>query len=55
MRHMIALTCPIAATIRDFLARAGDDPERDAMPQGWFNAVVVQVALWARPDAGKAW
>jgi hypothetical protein len=56
LRHVIALIVPITLTIRDFLEH-GDATasEVDAMYQAWFKAVVLSVALWARPYCPTVW
>ena len=52
LRYLIALTYPIVATIRTFLARKNHPAEEvDKMHQAWFKAVLLQVTLWARPYA----
>ena len=56
LRYLIALISPITLTVRDFLAR-DDRPaaEVDAMHEAWRKAVILQVALWARPYAPQLW
>src|SRR5699024_1505007 len=50
LRYVIGLLYPITATMRDFLAAKGESPDRvEAMHQAWCKAVMLQVALWARP------
>ncbi|GIX03717.1 MAG: hypothetical protein KatS3mg113_0723 [Planctomycetaceae bacterium] len=52
LRHLIALIVPITTTIRDFLAKKEQDPDRvDKMYHAWFKAVTLQVALWSQPYA----
>lgn len=56
MRHLIGLIVPITVTIRSFLANSDATPEQiEAMYQAWFKAVVLSVALWARPYAPDLW
>ena len=56
LRYLVAFIYPITATIKDFLARGGDDEATvEAMHQAWFKAVVMQAALWARPYAPTVW
>ena len=56
LRYLLALTCPITATIRDFLAKgAADGAELDAMYTAWFKAVVLTVVLWSRPYVERGW
>jgi hypothetical protein len=56
LRYLIALTVPITVTIRDFLAAGGASPESvDLMYHAWFKAVVLSVALWARPYSPTLW
>jgi hypothetical protein len=52
LRYMISLIYPVTATIRDFLGAKGHSPDEvEAMHQAWFKAVVLSIALWARPYA----
>jgi hypothetical protein len=54
LRYIVTLIYPITATIRDFLGRKGHSYEEvEAMHQAWFKAVVLTVALWARPYADE--
>lgn len=56
LRYLIALAVPITVTIRDFLAAGAADPGTvDAMYHAWFKAVVLSVALWARPYSPALW
>ncbi|MBX6377633.1 MAG: protogloblin ApPgb [Clostridia bacterium] len=49
-RYLVALTYPIFATIRPFLAKKGHDPATvDAMHQAWLKSVLLQVILWSQP------
>lgn len=49
LRYVIAVSYPMTATIRPFLASKGHPPERvDEMFQAWSKALTLQVALWAR-------
>ncbi|HXF98242.1 MAG TPA: protoglobin domain-containing protein [Gaiellaceae bacterium] len=50
LRDVITLVFPITATLRPFLEKGGDPPERvDAMQDAWRKSVLMQVALWAYP------
>lgn len=50
LRYLLALTYPIVATIRPFLAQKGATPlEVESMHQAWFKAVLLQVILWSQP------
>ena len=54
--HLIALAVPITVTIRDFLRVDGvNEAQVDAMYHAWFKAVVLSVALWARPYSADLW
>jgi hypothetical protein len=54
LRYIITLIFAVTASIKDFLGRKGHSPDDvDAMHQAWFKAVVLTVALWARPYAGE--
>ena len=49
-RYLIALTYPVTATLRPFLAASGaPDAEVDAMHQAWIKSVLMQTILWSRP------
>jgi len=56
LRYLVALICPITATVRPFLA-AGDrsTEEVDGMLQAWTKAVTLQAALWCRSYAPEVW
>jgi len=44
MRYVLALTYPIMATVKPFLAKSGRSPEDvDAMHQAWCKSVLMQV------------
>ena len=56
LRHLIALAVPITVTIRDFLKADGADADAvDDMYHAWFKAVMLSVALWARPYSPQLW
>ncbi|WP_109474497.1 protoglobin domain-containing protein [Ornithinimicrobium cavernae] len=56
LRDLIALAVPITLTVRPFLEVEGADPaEVEAQHQAWFKAVVLSVALWARPYSPQMW
>lgn len=49
-RYVVALSYPITATLKPFLAR-GDHPSKavDKMHAAWRKAVLMQVILWSHP------
>lgn len=50
LRYLLALTYPIVATVKPFLAQKGAAPEEvESMHQSWFKAVLLQVILWSQP------
>lgn len=50
LRYLLALTYPIVATVKPFLAQKGATPaEVESMHQAWFKAVLLQVILWSQP------
>lgn len=50
LRYLIAFIFPITATLKPFLAGKGHKPEQvEKMHDAWRKAVILQVALWARP------
>lgn len=49
-RYLTAFIFPITATIKDFLAKKGQDAETvERMHVAWFKAVVLTVVLWTYP------
>ncbi|HHC08918.1 MAG TPA: protogloblin ApPgb, partial [Actinobacteria bacterium] len=56
LRYLVAFIWPITATIREFLANRGHDPDEvERMYQAWFKAVTLSVTLWCRPYAPDTW
>jgi len=50
LRYVLALTYPIYATIRPFLAKKGHSAEEvERMHQAWLKAVLLSVILWSQP------
>lgn len=50
MRHVLALSIPIAVTMKPFLEKKGHSPaEVEAMHAAWTKAVLLQAILWSRP------
>jgi hypothetical protein len=56
LRYLVAVVCPLAATVRPFLGAKGhDQPTVDGMCEAWFKAVVLTAALWSRPYPDGEW
>jgi len=52
LRYVLALTYPIYATIKPFLAKKGHSAEEvEHMHQAWLKAVLLSVILWSQPYA----
>jgi protoglobin len=52
LRYLLAFGAVVTTTIRPFLAADRHPPmEVDAMERAWSKAVMLQLALWARPYA----
>ena len=50
LRYVLALTYPIYATIKPFLAKKGHSAEEvERMHQAWLKAVLLSVILWSQP------
>jgi hypothetical protein len=50
VRHLIALSFPIAATLRPFLSQPGVAPEEvEVMLDAWRKVVLLQAILWTEP------
>lgn len=50
VRHLIALSFPIAATLRPFLSQPGVPAEEvEAMLDAWRKVVLLQAILWTEP------
>lgn len=49
-RYLVALTIPITATLKPFLAKKGATPQEvEAMHAAWVKAVLMQAILWSHP------
>lgn len=49
-RYLSALTVPVTATLRPFLAKKGHTPEQvDKMHAAWVKSVLLQTVLWSHP------
>ena len=49
-RYVIALTYPVTATLKPFLANSEYSPQEvDAMHQAWIKTVLMQTILWTHP------
>ena len=50
LRYVLALTYPIYATIKPFLAKKGHSAEEvERLHQAWLKAVLLSVILWSQP------
>lgn len=50
LRHLFPIIAPVTATLRPFLAAAGDPPEEvDKMALAWLKSILLQVTLWSQP------
>jgi len=50
-RYILALTYPLTATLKPFLAKKHmhDAEDIECMHQAWIKSVILQVCLWAQP------
>ena len=50
LRYLSALTIPVTATLRPFLAKKGASPDDvEKMHQAWIKSVLMQTILWSQP------
>ena len=49
-RYLFPLVFPVIHTLREFLAKGGDDEATIvAMQQAWLKSALLQLTLWSRP------
>jgi Protoglobin len=56
LRDIVAFVAVMNETIKPFLAAKGNSQEEvTGMHHAWCKSMQLQIALWARPYAGKEW
>jgi hypothetical protein len=56
LRDIVAFVAVMNETIKPFLAAKGNsEEEMSQMHEAWCKSMQLQIALWARPYAGKEW